>query len=94
MFRLATCLVIALEIRPQDSGKFDIVISFHNEVISVICHSLLLTLRSFMVSWKGKYSMMVCNISGGRSIRLVSICSIGPADVLGIWLSFIVICMS
>ena len=90
MFRLATCLVIALEIRPQDSGKFDIVISFHNEVISVI----LLTLRSFMVSWKGKYSMMVCIISGGRSIRLVSICSIGPADVLGIWLSFIVICMS
>ena len=80
MFRVVTCLVIALEIRPQDSGKFDIVISFHNEVISVI----LLTLRSFMVSWNGKYSLMVCIISAGRSFQLAVTRPVGFMDVLGI----------
>ena len=83
MFRVVTCLFIALEISLQDSGKFDIVISLHNDVILVSRHSLLLTLRNFMVSWNGKYSMMVCIISGGRSIKLVDISVVGPLDVLG-----------
>ena len=84
MFRVVTCLFIALEIRPQDSGKFDIVISFHNDVISVSRHSLVLTLRSFMVSWNGKYSLMVCIISAGRSFQLAVTRPVGFMDVLGI----------
>ena len=83
MFRVVTCLFIALEISLQDSGKFDIVISLHNDVILVSRHSLLLTLRNFMVSWNGKYSMMVCIISGGRSIKLADIRPVGFVDVLG-----------
>ena len=83
MFRVVTCLFIVLEISPQDSGNFDIVISFQNDDISVIRHSLLLTLRNFMVSSNGKYSMMVCIISGGRSIKLADVGLVGPLDVLG-----------
>ena len=83
MFRVVTCLFIVLEISPQDSGNFDIVISFQNDDISVIRHSLLLTPRNFMVSSNSKYSMMVCIISGGRSIKLADIGPVGPLDVLG-----------
>ena len=88
-----TCLVIAVEIRPQDNGVLDIVTSFHNKLIPVSCHNLLLTLHSFMVSWKGKYCMIMCIISVGRSIRLVRPCPIGFVDVVGVWLSSIVICI-
>ena len=83
MFRVVTCLFIALEISLQDSGKFDIVISFHNDDISVVRHSLLLTLHNLMASSNGKYSMMVCIISGGRSIKFADIAVVGPLDVLG-----------
>ena len=83
MFRVVTCLFIVLEISPQDSGNFDIVISFQNDDISVIRHSLLLTLSNFMVSLNGKYSVMVCIISGGRSIKLADVGLVGPLDVLG-----------
>ena len=50
MFKVFTCLLIAMDIRPQDNGVLDIVMSFHNDFIPANSQNLLLTLRSFMIS--------------------------------------------
>ena len=50
MFRALTCLLIATDIRPQDNGVLDIVMSFHNDFIPANSQNLLLNLLSFMMS--------------------------------------------
>ena len=65
MFKVLTCLLSAMDIRPQDNGALDIVMSFHNDFIPNNSHNLLLTLCSFMTSWKGKYCMIALFPWGG-----------------------------
>ena len=84
IFRFSTCLLSAMDIRPQDNGALDIVMSFHNDFIPDNSHNLLLTLHSFMISWKGKYRMIFRIVSVGRSIRSVGLCSPCLVDVVGI----------
>ena len=84
MFRFSTCLVRAMDIRPQDNGASDIVMSFHNDFIPDNSHNLLLTLRSFMISWKGRYFMMCRIVSVGRSIIPIGMYSVRAVDVVGV----------
>ena len=84
IFRFSTCLLSAMDIRPQDNGELDIVMSFHNDFIPDNSHNLLLTLRSFMISWKGRCFMMCRIVSVGRSIKLTGIYSVCTVDVVGV----------
>ena len=77
MFMVLTCLLMAMAIRPHDNGVLDIVVSFHNEVVSAICHHLLLVLPSLMASLKGKYCMIFSIISVGSSMMLADFCPAG-----------------
>ena len=63
MFKVLTCLLIAMAIRPHDNGVLDIVMSFHNEVVPVICHHLLLILPSLMaVSYTHLTLPTICSV--------------------------------
>ena len=84
IFRFSTFLVSAMDIRPQDNGASDIVMSFHNDFILDNSHNLLLALHSFMISWKGWYFMMCRIVSVGRSIILIGIYSVCTVDVVGV----------
>ena len=80
MFKAMICLLRASDISPQDNDELDIVMSFHNDSASDNSHSLLLTFRSLMSSLKGRYFIMWCIISAGKSVKLTWTCD---ADIVG-----------
>ena len=91
MFRVLTCLSVAMAIRSQDSVILSNVTSFHNEVVSVIRHHLLLTLPSLMASRNGKSCMILSIISVGRSMRLVESCPVGFVGALTVFLLILMV---
>ena len=91
MFRVVTCLSIAMATKSQDRVVLSNVMSFHNEVVSVIRHHLLLTLPSLMASRKGKCCMILSIISVGRSMRLVESRLVGFVCVLTVCLLILMV---